>query len=77
MGDYKNVPPLLQTMRWTKEEESLAKKEYDDLIKTLLKTKDFQKEWKGHWKDGVLRKHLGEKIVIQGDKKKYMNYLVS
>lgn len=60
-------------MKWTKEEESLAKKEYDNLIETLFKTKDFQKEWKGHWED-ELKEAFGRKIVIQGDKKKYMNY---
>lgn len=61
-------------MKWTKEEEQLAKKEYLSMVDTLKKTEEFEHEWSGEW-DDYLKTPFGKKTVtVKGDKHKFMRY---
>ncbi len=63
-------------MKWTKEEEEIARNEYDRFMEALFKTEDFKNEWKGHWED-VYDTAFGRKTLLKGDKHSYMIYWLS
>ena len=61
-------------MKWTKNEESEAKKEYLSMIDALKIAEEFQHDWTGHWED-FNKNSFGRKTsIVKGDKNKFMKY---
>ena len=63
-------------MKWTIEDEINAKEEYLLMIDALQNADEFNVEWKGEWDSFERETFTGRKVIVQGDKEKYMNHWI-
>lgn len=61
-------------MKWTKDEENAAKKEYLSMIDALKSAEEFEHEWVGEWNDQEKQTFGKKRTKIKGDKHKFMKY---
>lgn len=61
-------------MKYDKQDEELAKKEYLSMIDTFSNLEEFSHEWKGHWDDVEKESFTGRMVTIKGDRDKYMKH---
>ena len=61
-------------MKWTKNEESEAKKEYLSMIDALTIAEEFQHDWTGYWEDFEKNTFGRKTSIMKGDKNKFMKY---
>ncbi|MDR1018988.1 MAG: hypothetical protein LBM02_09855 [Lachnospiraceae bacterium] len=63
-------------MKWSKEEEDIAKEEYLLMMDALRNSDEFGSEWKGKWDSYETETFAGKKIKVKGDRDKYMSYWI-
>ena len=63
-------------MKWTVDDEIKAREEYLLMISTLQIADEFAGEWKGQWDNFHKETFTGKKVIVKGDKDKYMNYWI-